>query len=110
MRDDRLNYLNTYLNEENKKNKDKWKTIEDGISSKLFTNSETMEIIDETALSETERRIAVCKFIKMMTVDEIANDVGYDVRTIQRKAKQVSLKLKSTFMKMCICRNIDPKI
>lgn len=110
MEKERLDYLNGYLHEENRKNKDRWRTIEDGISVELFTNSEAMEIISETLLSKTDREIATDKFVKGMTNEEISADVGYDGRTIQRKLREISKKLKRTFVKMCIARNIKPKI
>lgn len=110
MEESRLRYINEYLHEENEKNGNKWKIIEDGISVGLFINSETREIIDETLLTEMERRIAEDRFLKAMTIEKIAEDVGIERRSVSKQTKRVSMKLKKTFKKMCIDKKIEPKI
>lgn len=110
MDDSRLRFINEYLHEENRKNGDRWKTIEDGISVSLFVNSETKEIIQETLLTDMERRIAEDRFLKAMTMEQIASDVGIERRTATKQVKRVSMKLKKTFRKMCLDKKIEPKI
>ena len=110
MDESRLRYINDYLHEENEKNGNKWKTIEDGISVGLFINSETREIIDETLLTEKERRIAEDRFLKAMTIEKIAEDLGIERRSVSKQTKRVSMKLKNTFKKMCLDKKIEPKI
>lgn len=110
MEESRLRYINEYLHEENEKNGNRWKTIEDGITIGLFINSETRELIDETLLTDMVRRIAEDKFLKAMTIEKIAEDVGIERRTASKQAKKVSKKLKATFKKMCIAKKIDPEI
>lgn len=110
MERERLDYLNEYLHEEKSREGCRWKTMEDGISVELFTNSEAMEIINETLMNSSDKEIAIDRFVKGMSVDEISASVGYDERTIQRKLRGISKKLKRTFMKMCINRRNRPKI
>lgn len=110
MDESRLRYINDYLHAENEKTGNKWKTIEDGISVGLFINSETREIIDETLLTDTERRIAEDRFLKAMTIEKIAEDVGIERRSVSKQTKRVSMKLKNTFKKMCLDKKIEPKI
>lgn len=110
MEKERLDYLNQYLHEEKSREGCRWKTMENGISIELFTNSEAMEIINETLMNSSDREIATDRFIKGMSVEEISASVGYDERTIQRKLREISKKMKKTFMKMCINRGNRPKI
>ena len=80
-------------------NGDREKTKE-GISVDLFTRSEALEIIEDTCLSEEERKLAVDYFLDKKTKEEISSIYRYDRRTIRRKLRQISLKLKRTVLKM----------
>jgi len=81
-------------------NGDREKTIEEGISVDLFTRSEALEIIEDTCLSEEEKKLAVDYFLDKKTKEEISSIYRYDRRTIRRKLRQISLKLKKTVLKM----------
>lgn len=70
------------------------------LSAKDFTVSEIREIIAETTLNETEIKIAECRYIKAMTMAQIAEEVGLDEKTIQRKIPKISDKLKRTLQKL----------
>ena len=70
------------------------------LSAKDFTVSEIREIIAETSLNETDIKIAECRYIKAMTMAAIAEEVGLDEKTIQRKIPKISDKLKRTLQKM----------
>lgn len=79
---------------------DREKTIEEGISVDLFTQSEALEIIEDTCLSEEEKKLAVDYFLDKKTKEEISSIYRYDRRTVRRKIRQISLKLKKTVLKM----------
>ena len=70
------------------------------LSAKDFTVSEIREIISETSLSDTDAKIAECRYIKDMTMSAIAQEVGFDEKTIQRKIPKLSDKLKRTLQKL----------
>lgn len=70
------------------------------LSAKDFTVSEIREIISETSLSETDIKIAECRYIKAMTMAQIAEEVNLDEKTIQRKIPKISDKLKRTLQKL----------
>lgn len=101
MDEERLAYTNHLLHDLLIQNKgDREKTNEEGISVDLFTRSEALEIIEDTCLSEEERRLAVDYFLDKKTKEEISSIYRYDRRTVRRKLRQISLKLKKTVLKM----------
>lgn len=61
-----------------------------------YTVSEIMEIIAETVLSDTDREIANLRFTKAMTYERIAEKVDRDCKTVQKRVKKISEKLKRT--------------
>ena len=65
-----------------------------------FTVSEIKEIIAETALTQLDRDIAVYRYCECMSFDEIAEKLGYDIRTIKRHLPSISLSLKTTCAKL----------
>lgn len=70
------------------------------LSAKDFTVSEIKEIIAETSLNDIDSKIAECRYIKDMSMAEIAAIVDLDEKTIQRKLPKISVKLKSTLQKL----------
>lgn len=72
------------------------------LTSNDFTISEITEIINETALNKLDKNIAIMRYIKKMTFDEISIKLNRDVRTIQKRLVNISIKLKSTCVKLFI--------
>lgn len=70
------------------------------LSSKDFTVSEIAEIISETALSDEDIKIATLRYIKDCTIAKIAEEVGLDEKTVQRRLPKISDKLKKTLQKI----------
>jgi len=66
------------------------------LTSHDFTISEIREIIEETPLHSLDKQIAIYRYIECMTLEEIANKLGYDVKTILSHVKKISIKLKKT--------------
>lgn len=67
-----------------------------------YTISEIMEIISETVLSDTDREIANLRFTKKMTYEAIAEIVDRDCKTVQKRVKEISKKLKITAYRLLL--------
>lgn len=65
-----------------------------------FTISEIEELIQETPLTDIDRRIAKLKYIRRFTIKEISYEVGLHPRTIQRHLPDISVAIKSTITKL----------
>lgn len=65
-----------------------------------FTISEIEELIQETPLTDIDRRIAKLKYIRRFTIEEISYEVGFHPRTIQRHLSDISAAIKSTITKL----------
>lgn len=89
MRDERINFFANLTNDEKM-----------ALTSNDFTISEITEIINETALNKLDKNIAVMRYIKRMTFDEIANKLDRDIKTIQKRIPNISIKLKQTCVKL----------
>lgn len=72
------------------------------LTSNDFTITEITEIINETALNKLDKNIAVMRYIKRMTYEEISYKLNRDIRTIQKRIPNISIKLKETCVKLFI--------
>lgn len=70
------------------------------IKKSLLTVSEMKEVIAETQLTDVERKIVEMRYLEGKTFKEIADEIGYDVRTVQRKAVMLSPRLCETTLKI----------
>lgn len=65
-----------------------------------FTVSELREIINETVLSKENKQIAEMRFIQALTIEKIAEKMGFDKRTIKSRIASIKRKLQKTINKM----------
>lgn len=65
-----------------------------------FLKSELIELIEETILSDLDKAIAILKFTKLKTNEEIAEEVQYDPKTVRTHSKLVQEKLTETLLKL----------
>ncbi len=65
-----------------------------------FIVSERLELIDETILSPENRKIARLRFTRAMTFEAIAEKVGRDYKTIQRRVSAIEKQLNNTIQKL----------
>ena len=72
------------------------------LESKDFTVSEISEIIAETPMKDIDKRISVARYIKCMTIDEIAEQEQIDKKTVKSRLLKISLELKITCTKLFI--------
>lgn len=70
------------------------------LTYKDFTVSEITEIIAETVLSNKDREIAMLRFTKLMTYEDIAERVDLDWKTVQKRVPMISEKLKQTVYRL----------
>lgn len=70
------------------------------IDSDFLTLSEISEVIGETALTETDRRIATLRYVRKKTISEIAAEIGYDERSVRRRLVEISPKLCRTCLRI----------
>ena len=70
-----------------------------------FTVSEIHNIIAETPLTKENRTIATKRYCDRETVEEIADEMGYDKRTIEVRLKLVSLELTKVATKIYAKKN-----
>lgn len=63
-----------------------------------LTMSEMEAVIAETILCEKNRKIAVLRFLKLSTFDQISETLGYDERTVAAKVKFIKERLKNTIL------------
>lgn len=86
--------------------KDFFKQLTDDAKKSLdhdsFTVSEIKEIIAETPLTQLDRDIAYYRYCECMTFEEIADKLGYDIRTIRSHLPSISISLKTTCTKLFI--------
>ncbi len=65
-----------------------------------LTVSEIRDIIEETVLSNENKKIAELRFIKAYTIEKIAEKMGFDKRTIKSRVSCITKKLLKTISKM----------
>lgn len=70
------------------------------LSKDDFTVSEILEIIDETPLTDIDKEIAILRYTKCMTFEDIAVRVCLDKQTIQKRIPKISIRLKLTCTKL----------
>lgn len=67
------------------------------LSHEDFTVSEIQEILNDTALSKIDRKIAHDRFIDCMTLEEISAKENYDIKTVMSHMDKICKK----FVKTC---------
>lgn len=67
-----------------------------------FTVSEIRYIIEETVLTESDQRIAELRFIKKLSIERIAEVMGYDKKTIFLHGNAIKEKLLKTIQKILL--------
>ena len=65
-----------------------------------FLKSELMELIEETILTDLDRTIAILKFTRLKTNEEVAEEVLYDPKTVKSHARKTHRKLIETLLKL----------
>lgn len=70
------------------------------LTYKDFLVSEILEIIAETVLSDEDRKIAILKYTRAMTISQIADNVNLDKKTIQNRLPLISEKIRRTLQKL----------
>lgn len=65
-----------------------------------FTVTEIRHLISETVLTERDIEIAEMRFIKLYTVEKIAERLGYDERTIKSACVKILDKLLLTIQRV----------
>lgn len=68
------------------------------ITYKSFTISEINTLISETPMTDQEKRIAVYRFNKEMTFQEIADKEMIDIKTVRNKCTLISSKIRTTLI------------
>lgn len=72
------------------------------LTYKDFTISEIRELIKETPLTELDRKIAEMRYLELRTFDEIAEKVGMETRSVQRRVPKISVSIKNTTTKLYV--------
>ena len=67
-----------------------------------FTVSEIRYIIEETVLTEVDQKIAELRFIKKLSIERIAEVMGYDKKTIFNHSNTIKEKLLKTIQKILL--------
>lgn len=75
------------------------------LTAKDFTVSEIIEIINETPLSDRDKTIAINRYTKGMTLEDIADILNVDSRTVGKALRNISSKLRDTCQKMFFQEN-----
>ncbi len=70
------------------------------LGKECLTVSEIEEVIRETALSPTDRRIATMRYVRCLTASEIAGALSYDERTVRRRVSSISGRLCLTLLRI----------
>lgn len=70
------------------------------ITSDFLTVSEISEVIGETALTDSDRRLAELRYVRRRTVQEIASEMNLDERTVRRRLSSISPRLCRTAMRL----------
>lgn len=65
-----------------------------------FTTYEIELIIDQTPMKDSTKEICRLRFLKEMTIDEIADKVQVDRKTVLARLKKASPRLKCTAMRI----------
>lgn len=65
-----------------------------------LTKSETVEVINESYLTERDKQLATMYFVEYRSEQEIADKLGFDIRTIRNNIPKISLILKKTYAKL----------
>lgn len=65
-----------------------------------FTQSQKVEIIKEASLRDRDRKLAYMYFIDIKPEQEIADELGVDIRTVRNNIPKISQALKETSAKM----------
>lgn len=63
-----------------------------------LTMSEMKAVIAETILTDENIKIAELRFLKLYTAERIAENLGYDDRTIAHRIKFIKDRLRNTIM------------
>ena len=75
------------------------------LSTECFTVSDINKIISETPLTKENRLIATKRFADKETVEEIADSLGYDKRTIEVRLKLILIEVIKIAVKIYARRN-----
>lgn len=70
------------------------------IDYECLTVSEIHNIISETPLTNENRQIAIKRYIELKTIDEIADEMHYDRRTVSDRLKLIYLDLQKVTIKL----------
>ena len=70
------------------------------INYDCLTISEIQHIIGETPLTHENRKIAIARYVDLKTIDDIADELHYDKRTIVDRLKLISLDLRKVAIKL----------
>lgn len=68
------------------------------ITYKSFTINEINTLISETPMTDQEKRIAVMRFNKEMSFQEIADAENIDIKTSRNKCTLISSKIRTTLI------------
>lgn len=72
------------------------------LTYKDFTITEINEIIAETPLRDDDKRIAVMRYNKCMTYQEIADATFLDIKTVKKRIANISTRLKTTCVRLFV--------
>lgn len=61
-----------------------------------FTSSQIREIIDESPLSELDKKLSIYYWLEMRSEEDIARELGIDKKTVRKHIPNVSMVLKKT--------------
>lgn len=79
---------------------ERFKNISEEQKAKLwvmdFTVSELKEILNETVMSDIDREIAELRFLKLLSIEKIAERLQYDKRTISSRIKSIQERIEKT--------------
>lgn len=70
------------------------------IDYECLTVSEIHNIISETPLTNENRQIAIKRYIELKTIEEIADEMHYDKRTVSERLKFIYLDLQKVTIKL----------
>lgn len=68
------------------------------LTYKDFTVNEINTLISETPMTDLEKRIAVMRYNKEMTYQEIADKEYLDIKTARNKVTLISSKIRTTLI------------
>ena len=71
------------------------------LTIKDLTVTELAEVIEETLFSkEIDKEIAKYRFLKFMSLERTAEEVGYDWKSVQKRLPHIQEQLNSTIHKI----------